>query len=47
MLSWLDLAYVKPDFLRRDDGRVEGFGEGAEPLPHALRLLPSGFKEVA
>jgi hypothetical protein len=45
MLSWLDLAYVKPDVLRRDDGRVEGFGEGAKPLPHALRLLPEGFGE--
>lgn len=45
MLSWLDLAYVKPDLVRRDDGRVEGYGEGAKALPHALRLLPEGFKE--
>lgn len=43
MLSWLDLAYVQPDIMRRTDGRVAGYGEGTKPMPHALRLLPEGF----
>lgn len=43
MLSWLDLAEVKPDRQRRDDGRVKGHSKGAKLLPHALRLTPEGF----
>lgn len=43
MLSWLDLADVKPDRQRRDDGRVKGYSKCAKLLLHALRLLPEGF----